>query len=80
MHLPWPCSPEVYESALSTSGRTPVPLAKKPAQASGQSSPTRGQTPETRSTICGTEEQSAQTGGVRQNEMAEKYVAYEEIR
>ena len=43
--------------------------------------PPGGQTPETRrTTICGKEEQSPQTGRVRQNEMAEKYVAYEEIR
>ena len=70
----------VYESALSTSGQTPAPLARKPAQAPGQSSPTRGQAPETRTAICGTEEQSPQTGRVRQNEMAEKYVAYVETR
>ena len=61
----------VYESALSTSGQTPAP---------GQSSPTRRQAPETRTAVCGTEEQSPQTGRVRQNEMAEKYVAYVETR
>ena len=63
------------DSALPTSGQASVSPARKPAQAPGPTSPTRGQTPEAReTTILQTGESRPQTQKVRQNEMTEKYV------
>ena len=72
--LTWPCPTDTQDPSPPTGGQAPVPPIRKPAQACGTTSLTRGQTKGERTTILQPEKWRPQTQKVRQNEMAEKYV------
>ena len=79
--MTWPCPPDGQDPTPPTSGQAPVTPTRKPAQALGPTSPTRGQTSEARrTTILQPVERRRQTQKVRQNEKAEKDVPHEGTR
>ena len=74
--LTWHCPPEEKDPAPLPRGQAPVLPKRKPAQAPGPTTPTRGQTLEARgTTVLQPVERRPQTQKFRQSEIIEKYVA-----